>query len=278
MRVLLTLFLLLASVGGASAGFMPAAPAVIDIPIPPATQPTYPVGEIAFLNAAGEPLSLVVESYNRGTQDNGLRLAFVFAAGGVGSPPVESFGDRDSGYSIQLNQDNPPTLWDLRSVINDLPDLYATSASEAFDRRIAGLPPTDLVLDGGIGRGGTTQDVLLELTGPRLAIEWFLFGHGTTAEQLAAHFNLLTDATRVEAGVIDDRLVLSTIDVGSRAFMWLDAVIEAGGENEARTFTDALGRERVFARGADAVVPEPATGASIAWLLLIASLGRRRGL
>lgn len=281
MRATLTLLLLLAPACVASAGYLPATPAVIEIPIPPPTQPTYPTGEVAFLNVAGEPLNLTVKSYVRGPEDNGLRLRFAFAALGDGSPAALAVGVRETGFTVQLNTDNPPGLWDLSSAINSLPDLRSSYTSDSADPLIATLPPTDLVLAGGIGRGGITQDVFFELTsrsdptGPWLFSERFLFARETTADQLAASMNLFTDLSRVEAGVVEDRLVLSTLDTGSRAFLDMRIVIEAGGRYEPKTFTDAFGTDWVFVQGRDAVIPEAATIASVVAALLAGIPARR---
>ena len=176
-----------------------------------------------------------------GTAANGATVTVV-EANGTGATPTAVV----SGGNITVTVDDTvdTSLADITTAINDLADYDATLSATAGDGIYTGASetvPTAAALANGVGSGGTTEAVVLELSGSDGA-EVLSFGANTTLAELVTGINLVSDATGVTATANGTTLELTSATYGTDSVVDLQVISEGTGTTPSGTFTTGVGQ------------------------------------
>jgi flagellin len=159
----------------------------------------------------------------------------------------------DDGTTLTVSVDDDTDIdlsalaTEIESVLDATDDFTVSFTDTTGDGQYnAGVDtaPTAAAVGGttaGVGAGGITADVVLELSGSTGA-EVLSFGSGTTISQLAAGINLVSDATGVTATVNGTTLELTSSTYGSNSLVDLQVISEGATTTPAGTFTTAVGQ------------------------------------
>ncbi len=183
---------------------------------------------------------LTVTSSTPGALNNGVTVTFI-ETNGQGATPSAAL----NGSNIEVTVDDAvnTSLADIAAAIQGLGGFTAAASGDGDGNYNASVQTGGLQLVVGDGSNGgaigadaannLNADLVFELSGLR-GSEVFRFESGTTATQIAAAINLVSDATGVTANNNSGTLEFDSLDFGSNAFVDIDVISEgAGGSFES---------------------------------------------
>ena len=179
--------------------------------------------------AAGATESI---SITTNTGVDSFNISLVESTGQGATPAVT--GNTTSGYTVTIDDNIDTAISAIASAIQtQIAEVAtATTTSTANFNGASDSVPSTLSLTAA-STGGLTQAVTLELAGTN-GSEVLSFGVGTSIDELVAGFDLVADATGVDATANGTTLELRSTAYGSSAFVDISVI-----DDDAALFTDA---------------------------------------
>jgi len=142
---------------------------------------------------------------------------------------------------VTVDDSGDTAIADIVSAIDGLDDYTATLSTSDGDGIYSGseTPPTAATLAGGVGGGGITNALVIELSGSDGA-EVLSFGANTGIDALVSGINLVSDATGVTATANGTTLELTSSTYGTDSIVDIQVISEGTGTTAAGTFTTSI--------------------------------------
>ncbi len=195
------------------------------------------VDEVTAVVAGDDEITITAAA--TGTVANGVTVTVVEAAA-TGTTPTAAIV---SGNIVVTVDDTAATsITDIATAIDGLADYSATLSATAGDGIYTGASetaPAAATLAGGVGTGGITDAVVLELAGSNGA-EVLSFGANTSLTELVSGINLVSDATGVTAVANGTTLELVSSAFGTESLVDLRVISEGAGSTPSGTFTTGV--------------------------------------
>ncbi len=189
-------------------------------------------GGTETINAGGQTSvetgedSLIVESILPGSNFNNMQV--VIQTETNLAAPVAMYDQANNVFTIKVKYSDTTatTLTDIADAINAV-DGFAAYYRDNGIGRIYGNSVDNTVVGntGSSGGNALLDDLVLEVAGPD-GMEVFTFYQGTTANQVAAAFNAVSDALGILATQDNELVSLKSLEYGSKQSVAVDVISE----------------------------------------------------